>query len=105
MTTLTQRLVQAKAGLWKLFQHDVNMKQAILRGAAAKGFGLPPEQYAQPFPGETSLTVVQQPADAPQAAPAPAKSGWLQTAILGGSILAAGGTPPTAPGRGGPTPG
>lgn len=93
MTTLTQQLIQAKAGLWKLFQHDVNQKQAMLRAAAAKGFGLPPESYGQPFPGETNLTVVSQTPDVAQPTPAPTKSGWLQTAILGGAILAAGSIP------------
>jgi hypothetical protein len=45
---------EARKGLFELFLHDINQKQAILRQATAVGYGLDPGQAGLPFPGHTT---------------------------------------------------
>jgi hypothetical protein len=64
--------------MYTLFTHHQNQQQAILRAAAARGFGLEPEKYVSQYPGSDTTTNIvltppspMLPAAAPATLPAP----------------------------------
>lgn len=98
-------VASARGWLHSLFVYDVAEKQRILRAATAKGYGLPPEEFARPFPpfiqGEIAVsdsTMATPPAAAPSGAPIhPGRRRRWHWWLLIASLVGAGGTGATYP--------